>query len=65
MGGIASRISWGGALVVPGVRRVRPRLLGFRFGGVGGLTKDGDPIDDKASPFGSGSGRLVVEEAFA
>lgn len=66
VGGIASLISWGGALVLPpGVSNVRPRLLGFLFGGVGGFTKVGEPTIAKFScmPVGSGRGRLVVEEA--
>jgi hypothetical protein len=52
-------------LVPPGVRRVRPRLLGFLFGGVGGFTKVGEPTIAKFSftADGNGNGRLVVEEA--
>lgn len=65
MGGIASLISWGKALLLPGVSSVSPRLLGFRFGGEGGFTKAGEfpfPLT-KASLFMMGSGRLVVEAA--
>lgn len=60
MGGIESLISFGGALLLEGVRRVRPRLLGFRFCGVGGFTKVGDEI--AAIPFTPGSGKLVVDD---
>ena len=42
--GIASLICCGGAFIDAGVRIVKPRLLGFRLGGEGGLTKDGDMI---------------------
>lgn len=62
--GMASLICCGAAFIVAGVRIVRPRLLGFRLGGEGGLTKEGDMI------LGSGSvacvcasGRLVVDDA--
>ena len=61
---MASLICCGAAFIVAGVRIVRPRLLGFRVGGEGGLTKEGDMI------LGSGSvacvcasGRLVVDDA--
>ncbi len=57
--GIESLISWGGALLLFGVSNVRPRLLGFRFCGVGGLTKDGDASGICSS---SGKGRLDVED---
>lgn len=61
VGGIASRTCCGGALVFAGVVMERPRLLGFRFGGDGGLTKDGE-----AAPCSSGveaMGKLVVDDA--
>ena len=61
--GMASLISCGGALLCPGVRSVRPRLLGFRFAGVGGLTKAGDAMDCKFTLSLAGKGRLVVEAA--
>ena len=49
-----------------GVRSVSPRLLGFLFGGVGGLTKDGEEADEGLSVFAmGGSGKLVVEAARA
>ena len=61
---MASLICCGAACIVAGVRIVKPRLLGFRLGGEGGFTKDGDMM------LGSGSvacvcasGRLVVEDA--
>ena len=40
-------------------------MLGFLFGGVGGFTNVGEPTIEKVSPtpVGSGSGRLVVDEA--
>ena len=63
VGGIASLISCGGALLLPGVKRVRPRLLGFRFAGVGGLTKDGEAIDCISAALFAGRGKLVVEAA--
>lgn len=65
VGGIASRISCGTALLVAGVSRVRPRLLGLRFGGEGGFTKAGDAIDGMVSAWigWSGRGRLVVDAA--
>ena len=63
VGGIASLISCGGALLVPGVSSVRPRLLGFRFAGVGGLTKDGEEIDWMLTESFAAKGRLVVEAA--
>jgi hypothetical protein len=43
---------------VPGVRSVRPRLLGFRFCGVGGFTNDGDTVTSSEA----GRGRLDVDE---
>lgn len=49
VGGIASLTSCGGGLAPPGVRMVRPKLLGFRRGGVGGFTKDGESIVDLSS----------------
>ena len=60
---MASLISCGGALLVPGVRSVSPRLLGFRFAGVGGLTNDGEAIDWRLTVSFAGRGRLVVEDA--
>lgn len=45
VGGIASLISCGGALLLPGVKSVKPKLLGFRFAGVGGLTNEGEEMD--------------------
>lgn len=56
-------ISCGAALFVEGVSSVRPRLLGFRFGGVGGLTNADDAPFDRLSLFGAGKGRLVVDAA--
>lgn len=62
--GMASLICCGPAFIDAGVFIVKPRLLGFRLGGEGGLTKDGDMM------LGSGStacvcasGKLVVEDA--
>lgn len=54
-----SRTSCGGALLLPGVKSVRPRLLGFRFTGVGGLTKDGETAEVSSL----GIGKLVVDAA--
>jgi hypothetical protein len=51
-----------GAFIDAGVRMVKPRLLGFRFGGEGGLTKDGDMILGSVSILFA-SGKLVVEDA--
>ncbi len=45
VGGIASFMSCRGTLLLAGVSKVKPRLLGFRLGGEGGLTKAGDVID--------------------
>lgn len=56
--------SCGRGLIPPGVWIVRPRLLGFRRGGDGGLTKAGD----NAGELGSSrvcSGKDVVEAALA
>lgn len=39
---MASLISCGGNLLLPGVSKVRPRLLGFRRGGEGGFTNAGE-----------------------
>ena len=55
--------SCGGALLVPGVRSVRPRLLGFRLGGVGGFTNEGEIIGEESMLLGAGNGKLVVEAA--
>lgn len=63
VGGMASLISCGGALLVPGVRRVKPRLLGFRFAGVGGFTKVGEEMAWMLMESLAGRGRLVVEAA--
>lgn len=66
---MASRISCGGDLLIPGVNSVRPRLLGFRLGGEGGFTKAGDAKDFPSSGsagVGCGcdwSGRLELETA--
>lgn len=44
-----------GLLSSPGVWIVKPRLLGFLLGGVGGLTKEGEfGADDVVSFFASG-----------
>ena len=48
-------------MLLPGVKSVSPRLLGFRLGGVGGLTKDGEVF----ILLDGGSGKLVVEAARA
>ena len=55
-------ISSGGALLAPGVSKVRPRLLGFRLAGVIGLTKEGDARDVEGSILPVGNGRLAVDE---
>ena len=60
VGGMASLISCGGALLIPGVNKVRPKLLGFRFCGVGGFTKAGEAKG--ATPSTAGRGRLDVDE---
>lgn len=59
---MVSLTSCGTCFAGAGVSIVKPRLLGFLRGGVGGLTKDGDSI----VAFGSDrtlSGKLVVEDA--
>ena len=63
VGGIESLISWGGALLLFGVSKVRPTLLGLRFCGVGGLTKDGDASGaaDRALQFSRVGRRIKVE----
>lgn len=61
---MANLISCGGGLLPPGVRIVRPRLLGFRRGGVGGFTKAGDSIVAFSSE-GPWRGKLVVDVALA
>ena len=78
--GIASRISCGGDLLVPGVNSVRPRLPGFLLGGEAGFTKAGGSsgftlstgasvgisVDDASDIGGSGrNGKLVVDAARA
>ncbi len=45
---------------MPGVNNVNPRLLGFRFCGVGGFTNVGDAKG--TTPFRAGSGKLEVDE---
>lgn len=62
MGGIARRISCGGGLLPPGVRIVKPRLLGLLRGGVGGFTNDGDRMVESTFD-GASRGRLVVDAA--
>ena len=61
VGGIASLISCSGGLPVPGVRRVSPRLLGFRLDGVGGFTKAGEASEAASLPFAFGKGKLAVD----
>lgn len=58
--GIASRICCGGGFADAGVRIVNPRLLGFRFGGVGGFTNEGDMMLGSGSALRA-SGRLGVD----
>ena len=60
---MASLISCGGALLLPGVKSVSPRLLGFRFAGVGGLTKEGEAMEEMLALSSTGNGKLVVEDA--
>ena len=53
---------------MPGVKSVKPKLLGFRLGGDGGLTNPGDASEGTSSTSsdiveGCGIGRLVVEAA--
>lgn len=62
VGGIANLICCGAGLIDAGVRIVKPRLLGFRLGGEGGLTKEGDMMLGSGSTFCE-SGKLVVEDA--
>jgi hypothetical protein len=62
VGGMASLICCREGFIEAGVRIVRPRLLGFRLGGDGGLTKDGDMIAGSDSMFCE-SGKLVVDDA--
>ena len=62
MGGIASLISCGGALLRPGVKSVRPRVLDFRIDGVGGLKKVGGETSGAFSSAGVGNGRRADEE---
>lgn len=52
-------------MLIPGVKSVSPRLLGFLLGGLGGLTNDGDETVDNLSPLAKGRGKLVVDDAFA
>ena len=61
--GIASRICCGGGFVEAGVRIVKPRLLGFLLGGVGGFTNEGEAIVERLECSSAGRGRLVVEAA--
>lgn len=60
--GIASLICCGRGFVDAGVSIVRPKLLGFRLGGEGGLTKEGDMRLGPGSTF-CVRGRLVVDDA--
>jgi len=54
--GVAGMVSLVGRKpILPGVWMVRPRLLSLRFGGVGGLTKEGD----------AGAETLSVEVGFS
>lgn len=60
---MASLISCGGALLLPGVSNVSPRLLGFRLDGVGGLTKFGEVMEVVLIGSTGGRGKLEVEAA--
>ena len=60
--GIASFTS-GGAGLLPGVRRVRLKLLGFRFCGDGGFTNPGERIAGNVSATSGFNGKLVVDAA--
>jgi len=51
-----------GLLSVPGVWMVKPRLLGFLLGGVGGLTKEGEPGAENVDSFFT-SGKDAEEAA--
>lgn len=59
---MASFICCGRGFVDAGVRIVKPKLLGLRLGGEGGLTNEGDMMLGPGSTL-CASGRLVVEEA--
>lgn len=59
---MASLICCGGGFIDAGVRIVNPRLLGFRLGGDGGLTNEGDMMLGSGSAFCT-SGRLVADDA--
>ena len=61
--GVGGIVSCGMGLLPPGVNNVRPRLLGFRRGGVGGFTKAGDSIVVDAVSVCICNGRLVVDAA--
>lgn len=50
-------------MLPPGVNSVRPRLLGFRRGGVGGLTNAGDSIVVAVASVCICNGRLAVDAA--
>ena len=65
VGGIASLTSWGGNLLIPGVKSVSPRLLGFLLGGDGGFTNEGDATVDVLPTLAIDRGRLDVDEALA
>ena len=59
---MASLICCGRGFVDAGVRMVKPRLLGFRLGGEGGLTNEGDMTLGTGSTL-CASGKLVVDDA--